>query len=840
MNPTYVRSLLISAVAFAPMLAAANLSDTDDGALNAVSEVANGLPTDIPDPALAERIEMALPEPKPYSVSLMKVSESPVAERLDWKNQSLDIRFDLLEADYLESLSLTLNARALRGTDAGVPLILQFNGGTPIEIQASGQNVETVIDLPPTRARKSGNVLTLSHATRCDVAWGGYEIDLSRSRLDMGVSLRQQALELRDLEALFTSPTFAPQRIGLVSGGPAQTKLQALAAQAIGLRMKDIPEFRLSSGESDLDIIMVRRDQLVSYTDDQAILLSTGPQIALTKATDITSDSRRLFLTGDTDDEVLEAVSAFSKSYLPSSRQSTTTPEQVAKQNPLDADRHLVSDRLMLDMLSVQTGLHREYSFDVADPAASQGELLLRLNRDRQTTKSTILESRLNGVSLGKAQVRGRRMTVSYPIELGLLKGQNNRLEFITTDPDTRPTCSASEPFIAISDGSQLQLLNENPTAETDLSRFAATGSIFAEGSGQNSVLILPERDFDYVSALQLVAKMARTNGTGWTDASFVRGETDEAEANLLYIEPYAGIERHIRLNAPRALQSAWRGLSADDQDEDTVKQFASLDGELTLLQASTQLIWMESPLGEGGVAALYPNANGQMIGVISNTQDIRFTDAIAPLLKSSHWNELKGGVAHWNNDVVMMTQSAFPLPSPETEIVEFQDDVSFTQRAKALASVVSDVDWPEAEPAALGAWLDHRWRTFSLSVRAQAQSPEVQQVKTAVTDKINAVPDAAREALESQTVSDIRRETLAGLENQRAQIQTVAADLRRDLWTHLDIKNPDLKSAGVGQIQVLPIVLIVAILFLMILIGVAFAAPAHQSPANQTRPQTR
>lgn len=818
MNRTFVQTLLITAMAGLPLLSYANVEAANEVSLESIAT----------DTATAEDlVEGApeiLPEPRAYSVSLMKAADRPAVERLDWRSQDLTLRFDLSEAESLEQLSVTLAADPLHGVDATIPLIAQFNGGTPIEIKASGQRLQTTIDLEPTRVRKTGNILTLSHATRCDVGFGGYQINLKDSRLDMAVRPRLQPRQLRDLEALFQSPVFAPKTIGLVSGGSDQTKLQALAAQAVALRLDDIPEFRLSSGEADLDIIMVRRDQLLGYTEDPAILSATGPQIALS-----TYDPDKLFLTGDSYDEVEYSAAAFAASYLPDSRQSSTTPDRLAEQTPLDADRHLVTDRVTLDLLTVQTGLHREYIFDVADPAASEGELLLRLNRDKQTPKGTVITTHLNGVALGKAQVRGRRMTVSYPIEPGLLVGQENRLELITHNPDVRPHCNATDPFIAISDGSELRLVNETPTLITDLSRFAANGSVFAKADGAGTVLVLPDRDLDFMAALGLVAKLARTSGQGWTQADFVRGHTDSTEENILYIEPYSGLERSVRLEAPQALQSAWKEHSTDEVKADTIEQFASLDGEQALRQAA-QMIQLSNSVGPGGVAAIYPKPNGQMIGVISNTQGMTFSDAIAPLLETAHWNRLSGAVSHWNSETVAMTQSAFPLPVAETERDELSDEISLTQRAKAVASILSDVSWPEPEPAALGEWADMRWKQFSHMVQAQAESEQFQHVKTVVTDKINTVPETARQALDTDAVQEIRQETVQHWQTRMSQAEAIAVEWQGDLWAHLDIEDPHLKSAGIGQMQVLPIALGVSILFLMIMVGLPFASPRPSS----------
>ena len=98
--------------------------------------------------------------------------------------------------------------------------------------------------------------------------------------------------------------------------------------------------------------------------------------------------------------------------------------------------------------------------------------------------------------------------------------------------------------------------MSETPTPETDLSRFAATGSLFAQENGANSLLVLPERDTDFTAALRLVAKLAKTNGSGWTEAGFVRGEAKETDLNLLYIEPHAQIDRLARITAPHRRSS--------------------------------------------------------------------------------------------------------------------------------------------------------------------------------------------------------------------------------------------------------------------------------------------
>lgn len=814
MHRTHVRSLIISSVAVLPLMVATAWADPVGPSL-----------LDSVDPVPIEMgVQAEVPQPisRTYTASLKDATRDRDSRTLDWRHPQVDLRFDLSHADTIDALSVTLSADPLAGVDPSIPLVFQFNGGKSIEIPTHGQRFNHVIDLDRTRVRETGNVLRLSYATRCDAPAGGYRLNLTQSQLQVSAYPRARRLQLREVEKRFASLTFAPETIGLLASGPEQTKLQALAAQGIGLRMAQIPDFRLSAGESDFDLIMIPRDQLVDYTDDDEVLSGTGPSITLSK-----TEPNRLFLTGDTPDDVRASVRAFASAFLPYSRRSVTTPMEVMAQSPLDVDRHLIVEKATLDLLTVQTGTHREYNFDVADPAASRGQLVLHLNRDNQTQKGTRLSATLNGVKLGETKVRGRRKTVEYPIEKGLLLGTSNRLELTTQDANDRPRCGASLPFIAIAEGSELRLSAEFPTPPSDLSRFAANGSLFSEAGGAKTVMILPERDQDFTTALTIVAKLAQASGRGWTEAEFDRGETHIENRHMLIIEPYAQIERTVRLSAPRGLQSAWRGQGDGGGLFNTVEQFASLDGEDVIRQASAK-VRATGLVQAGGVAAIYPDDASYLMGVISNTADSSFATAMRPLLTDMHWNGLQGAVTRWNESAVIMAQAALPMPAldlPEPA----PKSMSLTERAKVMAAQMGEVEWPRPNIEGLGGWIDTHWTSFSETVRSKTDSLEITHIEGAVESAVqNVVAGSIKKtqsALNSQKATDVKQ-TAQGLQGKLDAIDAKTADMRTAFWKHLDIPVQDMKSARIGQAQIIPVALGVTLLFLIILVGLAFASP--------------
>lgn len=797
-----LRSLLISSAALLPLLAGPAWSAPTDGFEPDVL-IEDG---EISGPAVAILAEDAVsrPEPRAYSASLQDLAEERPTQTLDARRPDIDLRFDLSATDDVEAISVTLSLDPLPGADASLPLIISFNGGAETEIETRGQGFDTTVTLDPRRVRATGNVLNLSYPAPCDRPVGGYRLDLDRSTLSVSAISDERAPQLRDLEKRLASPLFAPRTVGLIASGPEASRAQMLAAQAIALRTPAVPDFRSAEGSSDFDLLMLTRLELAAYTDDIGILLGTGPAVILPA-----DAPHRLILTGDTQEEVLQAVSAFATAFLPDSRLAEATPDDILSQQPLDTDRHIVDATANLDGLSVKTGPSREYMFDVSDPVATDGQLVLRLKRDEQTPSGTRLKATLNGASLGDARVRGRRRTVAYPIPEGLLVGTENRLTLSTQEVPQTPRCDVSEPFIAIASGSELQLQATVETPASDLSRLTANGTVFSHNWGEDTLIILPEDETDFMATLPILARLAEASGRGWTQAQVVRGQTETPlDRHVLIIEPAADIEPAYRQSAPRALQAAWRGLSDDETPSESIQQFASIDAEDTIRLAA-QSMDLSAQSEFDGVAAIYPSQSGRLIGVISNTGGASFASALRPLADDDHWNRLSGGVTQWNDEDVMLAQAALPFTAtslaalPLSGVTDVTPEIVDTEPAPGLVTRISaartrlpKVTLKQPDTGKVGDWIDQRWTEFS------QQSGEA---RTAV-----AVADA----------------TTTSLQQRLEIVQDRGQELNMALQRHLGTPKPRMGSARLGQAQVIPALLLLVLVFLAGLIGMAFAGP--------------
>lgn len=795
-----LRSLFISSVAFAPWLAlSAHAEPIDASGASSLPVMELTVPSDDADMLPADDIlaeELAPPPPpQAYNASLQTIAGEHPSRTLNARRPDIDLRFDLSATDKVEDISVTLSLDPLPGVDPELPLTVSFNGGPKTRIDPNGQGMDTTVVLDPRRVRATGNILTLAFAASCENPVGGYRLDLDRSSLNLMARPDVGDPQLRHIENRLAGPVFSPRKVGLLASGPDSTKLQALAAQAIALRTSSTPDFDTQLDGTDFELLMMTRTDLASHSEELDILLGTGPAIVLSK-----TQPNRIMLTGDTPEEVMQAVSAFASASLPDSRRAGTTPEEVLSQTPLDVDRHIINGVANLDLLSVSTGPLRIHKFDVTDPAVTDGQLVLRLKRDEQTPSGTRLKVTLNDVTLGDARVRGRRRTVSYPIPQGLLVGTDNQLTLTTQEVPQTPQCGASEPFIAIGSGSELLLSAENETLPTDLSRFTATGSLFGHDDGADTVLILPESETDFLAALPIVAKLAKASGKGWTQASFARGDTNVADRHRLIIEPERDIEEKYRLSAPRALQAAWRGVDALKISDSSIQQYANLDGNDTIRQfARSAATAYPSPFD--GVAAIYPSQSGKLIGIISNVAGTGFADAMEPLSQANHWNSLVGGVARWNESDIDIAQAALPLTirveaENLPEAVQMPSVTGLSSRLATVGDQIPKLDLERPDAGQLGDWIDQKWTYFSETVRKH-------DVTVAVT---------------KATASDIS--------DPLNQIETQITELNSTLQRHLGTPEQSMGSARLGQAQILPGMVMVILTFLAGLIGLAFASP--------------
>lgn len=628
-----------------------------------------------------------------HSAPIDRITGERETVRLNGQNPDLALRFDLSESDTIETMIFSLSAKPLPGTDPGVPMIVRFNGGHPIQIDTLGLGFETDIPLDVRRARPRGNVLELSVGADCTDLGGGYVLSLGESELRLTSRPKRRRMQMKEIEERLSTSVFAPDRIGLIAAGSAVTRLEALGAQAIGLRMPSIPTFTTDLARADFSLIMKTRAELTDLTNDQLILTQTGPQIS----TDIEHPDR-LYLTGDTELEVLQAVQAFAGAYLPQTRRSETTPAEIVVQSPLDYNRTRLSGISRLDSLSVDSGAVRNYVFDIADPAATDGELLLRLKRDTLTRSGTRLRVDLNGNTLGETRLNTSHKAVSFTIPDGALQGSQNQLVLTTIAAPDSESCDATEPFVAIGAGSRLNLFADVPSAPTDLSRLAADGSVFANRNGANTVVQLPDAPTDYHAALRLIAKLGFVSGRGWTEAEFVRGELSDTNRHILSIAPADLIGNSSIDDLPRALQSV---LNNKDNGTKTLRG--------------------------GGVAALFPGKAGQLVGVMSNAPGTDFSKAAHMMTQDRVWHKLSGSVTRWDGSQTLMTQSAVPAPgivSPDGAEGRpnwrdaFDVDIMNSDRYSLAAFGLKGVDIPIFDLKPLGLRISEGWAALVSKVQ--------------------------------------------------------------------------------------------------------------------------
>ena len=800
---------------------------------------------------------------KTYSAPLDAATGERSVRTLDARTPSVSLRFDLSQADVINRLDLRLSADPLPGVDPSLPLVVRFNGGEAVSIDTRGQGFDAVVSLDPMRARATGNILQLSHPLSCGASGGGYAVNLDASTLDVVARPKNRRLQLREVESRLSASAFAPRRVGLIATGDNATRLQALGAQAVGLRMQAIPDFTTTTAATDFTLVMVRADELSAYTREADILSGTGSRIALSR-----THPDRLFLTGDTDAEVLQSVKAFARHYLPRSRRSDTTPGELGVQSPLDYDRTTVSGTVRLDGLSVTTGDLREYTFDVADPAATQGELVLRLTRDARTAPGARLKAVLNGESLGEARMDSRRKTVSYPIRAEQLRGSDNRLELTTKAAPGSDACTETPPFIAVGAGSRLRLSADRPSAPTDLSRLAADGSVFGRDAGARTEVVLPADEADFRAALRVVARLGEASGQGWTEARMSRGVANSDDRHLLVIEPFEQIEADIRAGAPRGLQSAWRGQPTNgDNRLASVERFAGLDADEAVRLAARQLR-ASGRISAGGVAAVYPG-RGRLIGVVSNTPGIGFRNAIAPLSSAEHWNGLSGGVSRWNGRAVVMAQAATaapdiaPAPLPDAGPGLWQRVANLELGAPEFD--LPDVPLPSIDLDGVGRWLSERMPSRTITPESVPDSepaptapaapiatpePKVAQalpripVRTAPVTApsvkpARSLPPAtalrlrgpidlgaaqARPRMRGEwSLSSVRQRVRSAGQDAQSwlrRMEVKASRLRADLRSETGLRRPDVAGLRVGGYEIPPAILLLVLAAMLAVIG--------------------
>jgi|GEM_PF-4294110 len=554
---------------------------------------------------------------------------------LDWRNPQTTLSFDIPDNNWTDSLEFLISADPRGQLTRNAKITVSFNDGPDIPIRTQGKGFDARITLDKSRLKKRGNSIRLSYqpgsggpcVSRQD---GGWDLNLKHSTVIITARERLKDYRLGDIEDYLKNEFTKPGKISLFASGPDSTKLHALAAQAIGLRMESLPEFTLSKS-ADFAVLMGTREALKNSVPRDKLYAQDGARIFVHK-----NPKPKIVLTGDTDAQVLELAKAFSRHKLPGTRRQSVSLGELSMQRLFSRNDKIVQGKTRIsDFDSIYFGQGwgprpQTIKFDVLDPKASHGQLLLRIGTNSAVSSDS------NGQSIGYTRLDKTRKSVAFDLPAHLLKGRENTITLTPAlNTEENAACGAAPlgPGLFLGDGSHLTINTPSPSQPTALGRFAASGGVFAQAFGEQSEILLPTKlDHNYESALKVIAKLGQITGTGWSQANFLRSgrsETFNPDKNILVIAPRHQIHPDIRAGSPKTVRSLLRNKSGE------------------------------------GMAAIYPAdlENGKIHAILTNGSAHNFSTMSDMLISEEVWDSLEGSISYWSEGQVHMAQ--MPIDAP-------------------------------------------------------------------------------------------------------------------------------------------------------------------------------
>ncbi len=667
--------------------------------------------TAMPQTGLAASYLDTLPKGKKtsYSASLvdMTQAESGITTRtLDWRQPSVELYFDLPPSERTSAIVLNLSADPLTRVAPNAPLQVQFNNGKPVPVLSNGRGFEARLPLDAANSRDRRNVIRLSYPTPSGAdcvspAHGAWSVDLADSSLKISGRTKIRRMSLTEVTDTLKQPALSPKTVGLIARGPNGTDMQALAAQGISLRTPGVPNFSVTKQRTDFNVVMVKRNRLFEVTNDPMILNSAGPRIFVPRGR-----PTELIFTGDTDAEILQMLEIFATRSLPTTRRAISSLGEMNLQYPLIGSTPKIDGKARLLDLAVASTYPasgaQTYKFGVTDPAAMEGQILLRLSTTEELAENSRLRVTLNGKTLGAAKLDKKRKSVAFDIQRGTLNATSNILTLVP-DMDASPAFVCPTGLVAntgfsIGDGSRININSTTTALVTELSQLTSTGGLFGQSE---SYIALPRQTQDYQASLRILGRMAKAAGQGLISADYTRKADFSNDKHLLIIGPSYMAKKHLT-GAPKAFREAFSGQSStgDNLLEARYGQTASLGSD----DAALKYAAVESAprrVNRGGIAALYATGNGRLTGVISAVPGSSFVQASQSLVKPAHWNSLQGGVARWTSSSVIMAQTA-------------QSDAGIIKPFVETKSKFPSLDFSTLDNFNLN-WPDIQWPEFEL-----------------------------------------------------------------------------------------------------------------------------
>ena len=593
---------------------------------------------------------------------------------LDWKTNEIAIPFDLPEMVWVDKVEVLVSAQPTGALRHRRNLRLRINNSDPIILNAQGLRFDARVKLAQKHLRRTGNKLYISGISTSSTCAGpnhaGWEINKDRSLLVFYGRNMTRDLTLRDLTSMWDDPTDNISRIGVKVVGDDKFRHESLIAQAMALRTGQTPQLRTAFAGNHLDIIAGLRPDVKSYIRRTKNRTGSGAEIILDE-----SRPPRLILTGDTPEDVRNAVNAFAIHKLPETRRVITTPHELALQPGLSTQRvvfdksHKLLTAGVLNSPNSWVTPSMRFNFDTPHASQKAGQVILRINGNTDTlAENSTLDVKLNGRRLGDTQIDKRRKTVRFDIPEGYLVGSDNLVEIT---PDLRPnsgieTCDVvnTRPGFSLGLGSKVVIKGKIDKGVHDIANIAAsTGPFF---KSKNVVIYSTStRTNDRKAALRLIAEMSLKTGQAWTHAEFIEGSNPVIPTtdNILIIGPKTRAMDALLDHAPKALRLALNGQSIPDTSNEKIAsrtlRVASLDDVEAFKLAAATSAQSKSRYNTGLMAIHDDPDSLQTIGVITTRPGVSFA-ALAPhLLKPEIWNGLSGSVAQWDKDKAIMVQTS-------------------------------------------------------------------------------------------------------------------------------------------------------------------------------------
>jgi hypothetical protein len=644
---------------------------------------------------------------------------------LDWQTQTYELAFDLPADSRYESLDLFLTAIPDGNVSTTAPLTISYNGEAPIPLYGQGSRFDAHIRLDPARIRTSRNSLKISYATPHQMdcltpANGKWLLDFSRSKLTTKARSKARSIYISEIEQILNHPMTAPKRAAIKAVGSNQSGMEALIAQGMANRMHNLPSFQFDTQVADFTIIAGTRDSIRSRVKDKKSLETGTANIFVDKTSRPT-----LVLTADTESDVMALVRDFAIHHFPNARRNNASANEFKYAARLKAHTIVKSGKTRLSEIGDTTLVPSwkpnpaRLTFNVANPADSKGVLTLDISSGANIDPTSKLKVRLNGHSIGYTELNKNTKLVEFDIKPGLFKSSVNTIEIepVLKAPVSQDICTAGKqnpPTILISRNSTLKIIDGN-TAPNDLSAFAATGRPFFGTDEQTIVVLSARTDQDRAATLKLLGFAAQQFGSQLANAKYLtqapRGS--DFEKNLLFIGPDAINDPELIEAAPSALRLALKGkptIGPNTQKLATIERYAS-SVDICDTNGGCLKYAQNARIGAGGIAAVFtsPYNNKRTVGVITASSPGRFANAMSNIASPSYWNGLQGGVARWNNETILMAQTATVAPMIITPKFSSQQ---ISQWIGAKWQATNELTGLDFEP--VQAWMQERTQNIS------------------------------------------------------------------------------------------------------------------------------